>query len=85
MIFFLSVVLLGRNPINLIGYSEQKVALPAGKLSMERKSIFMLAAIIFLLLGSLVLIVALWQNIEVGYAIGLAFSLLGAISWINAE
>jgi hypothetical protein len=52
---------------------------------MERKSIFMLAAIIFLLLGSLVLIVALWQNIEVGYAIGLAFSLLGAISWINAE
>ena len=52
---------------------------------MERKSKFMLAAIIFLLLGGLVLIVALWQSIDVGYAIGLAFSLLGAISWVNAE
>jgi uncharacterized membrane protein HdeD (DUF308 family) len=52
---------------------------------MERKSKFMLAAIILLLLGGLVLIVALWQSFDVGYAIGLALSLSGAVSWINAE
>jgi len=45
----------------------------------------MLAAIVLLLLGGIVLIAALWQSIDIGYPIGLAFSLLGALSWVNAE
>jgi len=52
---------------------------------MERKSKFMLASLILLLIGALVMVEAFWQSIDVGYPVGLASALLGAIFWVNAE
>ncbi len=45
----------------------------------------MLLAIPLLILGALILMSAYLQNFDIGYPIGLALALLGAIFWLLVE
>lgn len=45
----------------------------------------MLIAIPLLILGALVIISAYFQNIAIGYPVGLALGLLGSIFWLLVE
>ena len=81
----LAVDLLHRKHITFIGYLQLEITGPLVDYQMERKSKFMLASLILLLIGALVMVEAFWQSIDVGYPVGLASALLGAIFWVNAE
>ena len=59
--------------------------IPAGRLQMENRSKFVLLACILLLVAALVFVGSYRENIVVGYPVGLAIFLLGAIFWVNAE